>query len=613
VDKRRYGDRYQVSRPLGSGGMAEVYLARDEQLGRNIALKVMHPEYAKDRAFIERFRREAQAAARLSDPKVVSIFDWGSDNGTYYIVMEYVEGKTLKEMLHERGPLPPERALAIAADVCDALHLAHEEGIVHRDIKPANIIKSATHTKVTDFGIARAATDTGQTVTQTGTVIGTASYLSPEQAQGLPVDARSDLYSVAIVLYEMLTGEVPFQGDTPVAIAYKHVTEHPRPPSALNPSLSDDVDAVVMKGLAKNPENRYQSAEEMAGDLRRILRGEPVTATPVLGDQDTMVSQRTGAIAGVPVDDRTRAMTPMPPPKGRRGLVYALTILLFLGILIAVVALVFSLLSNSAATVEVPNVVGETFADAEKALVDAGFKASRGGTEPSAEITEGHVTRQEPAGGRKVQKGQNITLIVSSGPPSGEVPDLTGMTEDEAESTLEASGLQKGEVKREASDTVEEGRIISTDPPKGEEVREGTKVNLLISAGKAKVKVPNVKGRSEDSARNLLEGAGLVAKVKNVCDVSQDDDEVLDQNPAANTEVGEGSEVEISVNDVRRVPTVLTRTEAQARSELEAAGFAVEVTQKNDVPGPNDRVTSQDPDVGTTACRGSTVRIEVEK
>ncbi|MGH2722598.1 MAG: Stk1 family PASTA domain-containing Ser/Thr kinase, partial [Actinomycetota bacterium] len=287
---RRFGGRYLITKRIAGGGMAEVFMATDELLGRTVALKLLHPEYARDGAFIERFRREARAAASLSDPRIVAIYDWGSDDGTYYIVMEYVEGKSLKDMIQSQGPFTPQRAVEVAGDVCAALHAAHKRGIVHRDVKPANImVTTSGETKVMDFGIARAPQESGQTVTQTGTVMGTANYISPEQALAMPVDARSDVYSAGVVLYEMLTRDVPFKADTAVAIAYKHVKEDPVAPSDLNPDVTPDVDAVVLKAMAKNPENRYQSADEMRQDLDRLLRGQPTDATPLLPDRTAVI------------------------------------------------------------------------------------------------------------------------------------------------------------------------------------------------------------------------------------------------------------------------------------------------------------------------------------
>lgn len=290
--QQTYGGRYAVQERVGSGGMAEVYRARDDLLGREVAIKVLHERFARDRSFVERFRREAQSAANLNHPNVVSLYDYGADDDTYFIVMEYIDGRSLHDVIEGDGPLMPERAAEIASDVARALERAHSGGLVHRDIKPSNImITDSGQTKVTDFGIARAlGRDGEQTMTQTGMVIGTASYLSPEQAQGNPVDARSDVYALGIVLYEMLTGRVPFSGETPLAIAYKHVRETPEPPSRVNQDVPQPLDAIVMKALAKNPDNRYSSAREMHEDLQRFLSGQPVQATPLMADA-TAVAQ----------------------------------------------------------------------------------------------------------------------------------------------------------------------------------------------------------------------------------------------------------------------------------------------------------------------------------
>src|SRR5438093_2069009 len=287
--QRVLADRYELSDRLGSGGMAEVHLGRRRVLGRTIAIKTLLTQFSSDPSFIARFRREAQSAASLNHPQIVRVYDTGSHDGTHYIVMEYIEGRTLRDIIREEGPLLPERAAEIAADVCAALSFAHQHGIVHRDVKPANImLTKAGSVKVTDFGIARAMT--GDTVTQTAAVLGTAQYFSPEQAQAAPVDARSDIYSLGVVLYEMLTRQVPFTGSSPVAIAYKHVKEAPVLPSRLNPDVPPALEAIVMKAMAKNPDNRYQSAQEMREDLLRALHGRPVEATPVLSDSTGMIS-----------------------------------------------------------------------------------------------------------------------------------------------------------------------------------------------------------------------------------------------------------------------------------------------------------------------------------
>lgn len=620
-DGRKYAGRYAVERLLGSGGMAEVYLARDELLGRPVALKVLHSEYARDGGFIERFRREAQSAARLNDPKVVSIYDWGSDDGVYYIVMEYVDGRTLREAVQADGHLTAERSLEITADVCDALHLAHEQGIVHRDVKPGNILLTdGGLTKVTDFGIARAASATGQTVTQTGTVIGTAAYLSPEQAQGQPVDARSDVYSASIVLWEMLTGRVPFSGDTPVAIAYKHVTETPLPPSRFNPDVTPDIDAVVMRGLAKNPDNRYASASEMAADLRRLIKGDPPTgAIPLLDDDETALARRadhTAVVGAIPYADRTQAIPVVDERDPRKGLTTALVALLIIGLLVGLGVLLFTLFSGDDVTrVDVPNVLGKTPGQANELLVDAGFKVDirdgEGEAIPS-DHSPGTIARQEPEAGQKRAEGETVTLYLSSGPEMVAVPKVTGLNEDEATEALEKVGLTKGAVRRAFSNDVEEGRVISQDPAADSRVAPGSAVAITISGGKEKVKVPEVTRLSEEAARDRITALGLTVKVSPVCQKNQNDNSVVDQNPPAGTDVEQGSEVTISVNDIRTVPNVVNKTEEQARAELTQAGFKVQVVR---VPSPtgDGTVTDQDPDGGTVACEGDTVTITVEE
>jgi beta-lactam-binding protein with PASTA domain/tRNA A-37 threonylcarbamoyl transferase component Bud32 len=616
-----YGGRYEVSAPIASGGMAEVFLARDRLLGRQVALKVLHPEYARDRAFIERFRREAQAAASLNDPKVVSIYDWGSEDGTHYIVMEYVQGRSLKELIQREGPLGLQRALEVAADVCTALRLAHRQGIIHRDVKSANImVTPARETKVMDFGIARATLDEGGTVTQTGMVIGTASYLSPEQAQGLAVDARSDIYSVGVVLYEMLTGEVPFKGDTPVSIAYKHVKVDPTPPSRLNPKVPAEVDAVVMKALAKNPDNRYQSAEEMRQDLQRVLAGQPVHATPLL-PADRTTSMRA-------VADQTTVLPPTPtypgpaypPPAGasagRKGLMYALLFLLFLSIVVGAGALVFRVFSQGSETVEVPRVEGKPLDLARRELEAAQLIVVADRREPSDTVPPDHVIEQNPEDGRKVSPGSRIELVISSGPDQVVVPDVRGKTREEAQRILEEARLKANPPRTEFSADVEAGRVIKQDPSPGERVDPGRSVDLTVSAGKDTVDVPDVTGIDEEGARRLLVGAGLRMVSQDACEVSKRSDIVLSQSPAPGEKVGKDSEVTIRVNRVRTVPNVVGMTEAEATQTLQAAGFKVE-SKPRDENGPaisfrSGKVVRQDPKSGASSCPGDTVTITVD-
>ncbi|HEX2170903.1 MAG TPA: Stk1 family PASTA domain-containing Ser/Thr kinase, partial [Dehalococcoidia bacterium] len=417
-----FGGRYEVIARAGSGGMAEVYRARDELLGREVAIKVLSERFSQDNSFVERFRREAQAAANLSHPNIVSLYDYGADDGTYFIVMEFIEGKSLADIIAAEGALMPERAADIAAEVAAALQRAHAAGLVHRDIKPGNImITSAGQTKVTDFGIARAVTRDGEaTMTQTGMVIGTAAYLSPEQAQGNPVDARSDVYALGCVLFEMLTGRTPFAGDTPLSIAYKHVRENVAPPSETNPDVPRELDAIVLKAMAKNPDNRYASATEMQEDLQRYLGGQTPHATPLLADDTAELAAAAGGTQVMRRPDT--AVYPAEAERRRRGAGF--WILLSLLILAMFGGLAWLLLNNllgqdaggGATRVEVPRVVGRQLGAARALLEERGLVPEVRRTD-SREAPANEVIRQNPEAGRRVAEDSSVRLLVSSGPP----------------------------------------------------------------------------------------------------------------------------------------------------------------------------------------------------
>jgi beta-lactam-binding protein with PASTA domain/predicted Ser/Thr protein kinase len=598
-----------VTGRLGSGGMAEVFMARDELLGRAVAIKILHPEFARDRVFIERFRREAQAVASLNEPRIVSVYDWGSDDGTYYLVMEYVDGRNLKDILASDGPLTLERACEIASDACLALHFAHEHGIVHRDVKPANIvITERGQTKVMDFGIARAATETGQTVTQTGTVIGTAAYLSPEQAQGLPVDARSDVYSLGVVLFEMLAGEVPFKADTAVAVASMHVRETPPLPSSLNPDVPEALNAVVLKALAKNPDNRYETAEAMGRDIDRALRGEGVDAPAVLPEDQTMV---------VHPDDATRVISDaeLEVSPRRRALAYTLIVLMFVGVLVAVVALLFNFLVGSGETLEVPDVTRLPLEEAEAMLLDTGFVVGNVTPRAHETVPPNHVIEQLPTALAKAREGSEVDLVVSSGPDAVPVPDVRGETLREAERILEAAGLEVGEITRTPSEEVEADHVIGQTPSPETAAAPGSSVDLVVSSGEATVRVPNLIGFSEERARSELEGRNLNPVVQERCDVARAHNTVLDQSPPGGDDVPEGSDVVIVVNRAPTVPNVQGDTEEDATEELGDAGFNVQVVTVDESPGPvnQGRVVDQEPDPNTRGCQGDTVTIQVEE
>ena len=542
---RVLGGRYELDEELGSGGMATVYRGTDRVLGRTVAVKVLAPNYARDQGFVARFRREAQAAARMNHPGVVNVYDTGSDDGTHFIVMEYVQGRTLAEVLKQDGRLMPDRAAEVGEAVAAALSFAHGQGIVHRDIKPANIMITSTgDVKVMDFGIARALTS-GDTLTQTATVLGTATYLSPEQAQGEPVDARSDIYSLGVVLYELLAGRPPFSGDSAVSVAYKHVREEPPLPTKLEPGIPSGLEAVTMKALAKNPENRYQSADEMRADLHRARTGQPVQATPVLPpDQTTVVSRQarpTTVLPSVARDDEGR---------GRRTVAWTIIgILLALGVA-ALFFFVYRSIVGTSTQVTVPSVVGFSQAEATSNLQNDGFKV-KVQRHPSQKVQQGLVISQDPTGQSQADKNSTVTIVVSTGPPQVAVPDLHGKTPDEASTALQAVGLTLG-TQTEQSSTAPKGTIFAQDPPPDTKVAKGTPVNVTVSSGPAQAIVPFVicetlsQAQADIAARHLHSSIGGT-QINLQC---PDPNKVGAQDPKAGEQLPRGSTVQLFPSDM---------------------------------------------------------------
>jgi eukaryotic-like serine/threonine-protein kinase len=548
------GGRYRVGEELGRGGMAKVYRGEDTVLGRPVAIKILAPQYADDPNFVTRFRREAQAAARLSNQHVVSVFDTGSDDGVHYIVMEYVEGRTLADFLAGGGRIMPDRASEITIDVCDALSAAHAQGVIHRDIKPGNImITPSGDVKVTDFGIARV-TSTAETVAQTAAVLGTASYLSPEQAQGQPVDGRSDIYSLGCVLYEMVGGRAPFLGDSAVAVASKHVLEQPTPPSRLNADVSPDLDAVILRALAKNPDNRYHSAEEFRDDLERARRGLPVEATPLLA---------AGAAAGATRVISTAAPAPAtqvlePPPEEPKSR-WWIPVLVTLGILALLGVFLWFLAQNVLNTndnksgnnqIAVPNVVGMSFFDARTQLENKGFTIGKPVRVPTQDptVAEGTVLKQDPVAGQKVDRGTEVVLTVVGAPAQTAVPTIQpGATPDDATAALISAGLTPGDTVEQPSDTVPQGQVIGFDPQSGTVIDPSTPVKIIVSSGPSAVTVPSVTCLSFNAAQNRLASAGLNPVISSdsvaVNPACPHGNKVAQQDPGANASVDPGTTV----------------------------------------------------------------------
>ena len=569
-EQRVYGGRYELHRRIARGGMADVYLARDSLLDRPVALKVLFPEFATDRSFVERFRREAQSAANLSHPNIVSVYDWGEEDGTYFIVMEYVEGRSLAQILRDEGPLLPDRAADVTTDIAAALGFAHRSGVVHRDVKPGNVLISPLgQVKVTDFGIARAVT-TEENLTQTGTVMGTATYFSPEQARGDTVDPRSDVYSLGVVLYELLVGEPPFTGDNPVSVAYKHVQESPDRPTSRNAEIPASLEAVTMKALAKNPANRYASAEDMADDLRRFRDGQPVLAEAILPTEALTSAQApvggpaTAATTAVPraAGDGTRVFSDVPrepyePP--RRSPLFVAMLALLLLLLLGALALLAVRLSDDDSTtqVNVPNVLGKTepVARAELELVGLEVVTRQETVDGQPENV---VIRQDPGGGARVDDGSTVTITINSGQPPAEVPELVGLSEAQADSALRSAGLT-GQFERVESDRPA-GEVLEQDPAPGRELPRGSVVKVTVSEGAAEEVVPDVTRLSEDAATARLERSGFQVEVVEESSASVPEGLVIRSDPAAGTEAARGSVVTIYVSTGEESTTTSSTT-----------------------------------------------------
>ena len=543
------GGRYEIGALLGRGGMAEVHLGRDSRLGRAVAVKMLRPDLARDPSFQARFRREAHSAASLNHPSVAAVYDTGEDqylgNPVPYIVMEYVEGSTLRDLMSSGNRLVPERALEIVDGVLEALAYSHAQGIVHRDIKPANVMLTPSGAvKVMDFGIARAMDDMGATMTQTSAVIGTAQYLSPEQARGQQVDARSDLYSTGCLLYELLTGRPPFVGDSPVSVAYQHVRENPVPPSQLDPDVPTSIDAIVLKALAKEREQRYQSADEMRRDIAAALAGRPVAAV-VPPPQPTQPIQSTTVLPGTSTIPAVGAHAAEPNKKGRT-LGYVLLGIAVLAVFVVAALIARSALGGSGADqVQVPDVTGLSVAEASAALKTEGLTLGTQTQQASDTVPEGRVIDQSPESDTQVDQGRAVSVTVSSGVEETGVPSLVGLSLDQASQALRQAGLEVGATTSVASDQTR-NTVLKVSPKEGETVPAGSSVDIRYASGSNKV--PDVVGKDEATAQNQLEQAGFqVPTPAEQESADQAPGTVLSQTPSAGETSRLGSTVRITV------------------------------------------------------------------
>ncbi|OKK18282.1 serine/threonine protein kinase [Streptomyces sp. CB00455] len=646
-EPRRLGGRYELSHVLGRGGMAEVYLAHDTRLGRTVAVKTLRADLARDPSFQARFRREAQSAASLNHPAIVAVYDTGEDYvdniSIPYIVMEYVDGSTLRELLHSGRKLLPERTLEMCIGILQALEYSHRAGIVHRDIKPANVMLTRTgQVKVMDFGIARAMGDSGMTMTQTAAVIGTAQYLSPEQAKGEQVDARSDLYSAGCLLYELLCVRPPFIGDSPVAVAYQHVREEPQPPSNFDPEITPEMDAIVLKALVKDPDYRYQSADEMRADIEACLDGQPVAATASMGaagygypDQGhgyghPGYDQPTTALRPADSGGQTSMMPPMPPGDGGYGYgdqgydqgphrrqqkksKASMILLVAAGVLVLVGAiLIGSSLSKGRADNRplVPKLIGTTLEQAQQSVNNVGLKVVKEADAACEDQPKGNICKQDPAADSKAEKGSTVKVTVSTGAPSIPVPDVLSAQYDEAEKTLKAKGFQV-ERKNQESDRTP-GVVLDQNPKAGADAKKNDVITLTVAKELSKAVVPDLKGKTREEAAKLLSDVKLkLGSTTEVESPGAEPKKIIQQQYQPGEQIEVGKTVNITVTKAAQqtqVPNLAQKTVAQAKQELAAKNL----TFGRVMSGPTDDnaiVVLSDPAAGTTLNSGTPVNV----
>ncbi len=621
---RTFNNRYEITERVGLGGMAEVYRAQDNVLGRTVAVKTMLPQYAADPTFTKRFRQEAASAAKLQSPYIVSIYDWGLDDETYYIVMEFLRGTDLKTAIQERGAINQRKAAEIGSQVAQALSVAHAGGVIHRDIKPQNImIQPDGNIKVMDFGIARAG-DAG--LSQTATVLGTAHYVSPEQAQGKELTGASDIYSLGVVLYEATTGKLPFDGQDAVSVAVKQVNEVPAPPRTINPNIDPALEAIIMKALEKDPERRFKDAAEMRHVLNDFLAGRPINLGEDISGLKTQVM---GGVA--PIQNSTQVMSPVAgqgtgnftqvgprtysaddeaekAKKKKRNTIIGIVIAILC--IIGIAGAVFALSGNEKVTV--PDVTGKPIAQARTTLEQAGFKVGTETEVYSSDVSSGNVVSTDPKAGEQAEKGATIKINVSKGTEQVNVPDLKGKSADDAQKALSQAGLNGQQGDTVYSDDVAEGAVASQDTSAGSKANKGDTVVFHLSKGTEKVSIPNVVGMTQANATTKLESAGFSVNVESASSDSVDKGNVIKQSDTGTAKKGATITITVSTGAASvEVPNVVGKSESDAESALEKAGFKYDVQYSESTSVAKGNVIKQSPSSGASAKKGDTITITV--
>ena len=621
---RTFNNRYKITERVGLGGMAEVYRAQDNVLGRTVAVKTMLPQYAADPTFTKRFRQEAASAAKLQSPYIVSIYDWGLDDETYYIVMEFLRGTDLKTAIQERGAINQRKAAEIGSQVAQALSVAHAGGVIHRDIKPQNImIQPDGNIKVMDFGIARAG-DAG--LSQTATVLGTAHYVSPEQAQGKELTGASDIYSLGVVLYEAVTGKLPFDGQDAVSVAVKQVNEVPAAPSTINPNIDPSLEAIIMKALEKDPERRFKDASEMRHVLNDFLAGRPINLGEDISGLKTQVM---GGVA--PIPNSTQVMSPVAgqgtgnftqvgprtysaedeaekAKKKKRNTIIGIVVAILC--IIGIAGAVFAL--GGSEKVTVPDVTGKPIAQARTTLEQAGFKVGTETEVYSSEVSSGNVVSTDPKAGEQAEKGATIKINVSKGTEQVSVPDLKGKSADDAQKALSQAGLNGKQGDTVYSDDVSEGAVASQDTGAGSKANKGDTIVYHLSKGSEKVSIPNVVGMTQANATSKLESAGFSVNVTTSASDDVDKGNVIKQSDTGTAK--KGSTITITVSSGAssvQVPSVVGKTESDAGSTLEKAGFRYDIQRESSSTVAKGNVIRQSPSSGASAKKGDTITIYV--